>query len=225
MSTSVSHGTAKRVPEPVGRVAELMSGYPGTWSLCGGWAVDAWIGKETREHGDIDVSVFAHEQRALFDHLPGWQLLAHGAAWEANDTEVWWNGRRDLPVATHIHARPPEFSGAMPKGGIAHAEDGFTREFFVDALDGGEWVLSNEPRVGLPLRQAVQESVWGVPVAAPEALLFFKSRGKRIRLRDHLDFEALRPLLGDEQRSWLRDAIARAGHPWLADLSPKGGGR
>jgi len=225
LSTSVSNEPVNSIPEPVARLAEVMSGYGATWSLCGGWAVDAWIGKVTREHGDVDVSVFAHEQRALFEHLPGWQLLAHHAAWEPSDQEVWWDGRRRLSVATHIHARSAEFSGPMPAGGIANAEDGFNMEFYVDALDGDEWVLNSEPRVGLPLRQAVQESNWAAPIAAPEALLFFKSRGKRIRLRDHLDFEALRPLLDDEQRGWLRDAIARAGHPWLADLSPKGGGR
>jgi hypothetical protein len=213
------------VPEAVARVAALMAGFPATWSLCGGWAVDAWLGRETREHGDVDVSVFADDQRALFEHLDGWQLLAHGPAWEPGKGDAWWDGGQRLPVATHIHARPPEHAGPMPEGGIANAEDGFNMEFYIDALDDGEWVLSSDPRVGLPLRQAVQESVWRVPVAAPEALLFFKACGKRIRLRDHLDFEALLPHLGEEQRTWLREAIALVGHPWLRELAANGGGR
>jgi hypothetical protein len=217
LSTSLSERT--NVPEEVGRVADLMSGYTGTWSLCGGWAVDAWLGRVTREHGDIDVSVFADDQRALFEHLDGWQLLAHDATWEPNDSESWWDGRRPLSAPAHIHARPPELSGSMPKGGIATAEDGFSMEFYIDALLHGGWLLNKEPPVTLPLERAIRLSPWGVPTLAPEALLFYKSKGMRIRLRDHLDFVALLPHLSGEQRNWLRGAIALVGHPWLVELS------
>ena len=222
MSTFVSQQTTSHVPEPVARVADLMSTFPCTWSLCGGWAVDAWLGRVTREHGDIDVSVFADDQRALFKHLDGWQLLAHDAAWEANDSEAWWDGRRRLTAPAHIHARAPELRGLMPEGGIANAEDGFILEFQIDGLSGDEWTLSKEPHVGLPLRRAVQQSAWGVPVAAPEVLLFFKASGRRIRLRDDLDFRALLPELTDGQRDWLHEAISLVGHPWLTQLSLKG---
>jgi hypothetical protein len=46
-----------------------MSSFPAPWALCGGWAIDAWLGRQTREHGDVDVSVFLQDQRALFEHL------------------------------------------------------------------------------------------------------------------------------------------------------------
>lgn len=213
MSTTVSN----QVPEPVARLAEVMSGYGAAWSLCGGWAVDAWLGRLSRDHGDVDVSVFADDQRALFDHLDGWQLLAHDAAWEANDAEQWWDGRRRLNVPSHIHARPPEMTGSMPEGGIAKPEDGFTLDIQVDGCSGGDWIVSREPRIAASLDRCVRESPWGLPTATPEVLLFFKSRD--MRLRDRLDFAALQSLLEDDQRSWLREAIAQAGHPWLGTLS------
>lgn len=71
MSHSVSHETAAPVPAVLEPVIEAMSAYRGAWALCGGWAVDAWIGRITRDHGDIDVSVFVQEQGLLFEDLRG----------------------------------------------------------------------------------------------------------------------------------------------------------
>ena len=193
-----------------------MSGYGATWSLCGGWAVDAWLGKQSREHGDVDLSVFADDQRALYEYLDGWQLLAHDAAWEANDAEVWWDGRRHLTAPAHIHARSPDLKGPMPEGGIAKPEDGFWLDIQIDGRSGGDWVVGREPRIAAPIDRCVPESPWGLPTAAPEVVLFFKSRD--MRLRDRLDFAALLPLLTGEQRGWLWEAISLAGHPWLEKL-------
>jgi hypothetical protein len=198
-----------------------MSGYGAPWALCGGWAVDAWLGRQSREHGDVDIAVFIQDQRALFEHLPGWQLLAHDPVFDAaspGSNAEWWDGRRRLNHSTHIHARPPELSGPVPEGGLAWAKDGFTMEFYLNDGAGDAWLLSDEPRITLPLRACVRPSPWGLPALVPEAVLFFKAAGF-IRRRDQLDFEALWPLLTGEQRDWLRAAVERIGHPWLKELS------
>lgn len=65
------------VPEPLARVAGLMSTFRPRWSLCGGWAVDAWLGRQTRDHADVDIAVFQDDHSALFEDLSGWQLIAH----------------------------------------------------------------------------------------------------------------------------------------------------
>jgi hypothetical protein len=200
-----------------------MAGFFEHWSLCGGWAVDAWLGRVSREHGDVDVSVFVDDQRALFEHLRGWQLLAHRPAWEAGRGDEWWDGDLVLPPATHIHARPPAFTGPMPKDGIANAEDGFTIEFYLDERADDEWILWREPKIALPVRDSVRPSSWGMLIPAPEVLLFFKCQGEILRRRDRLDLLALLPHLTAEQRTWLREAVERAGHPWMKDLSSKRG--
>jgi len=191
-----------------------MRTFAADWALCGGWAIDAFLGRETRLHADIDVSTFAPDQEALREHLRGWQLMPHGpTVGEANADA--WDGRW-LEPPTHIHARP-DTGQPLPGNGIATEEDGFRVEFYVDRRDGGDWVLHREPRIAYPVRDAIRASAWGVPVVAPEVLLFFKSRD--MRRRDRLDFAAVVPQLGAEQRAWLRDAVAAAGHPWLAGLS------
>ena len=88
------------VPETVARVAETMSGYPAHWVLCGGWAVDAWLGGETREHGDIDITIFNDDARALYEHLAGWQLIAHDTQVPGNSSEAWTGRPKESPAAS-----------------------------------------------------------------------------------------------------------------------------
>lgn len=56
-----------------------MAGFGEPWALAGGWAVDAWLGRQTRRHGDIDILTAHSAQSAIFDHLAGWSLVGHGA--------------------------------------------------------------------------------------------------------------------------------------------------
>lgn len=234
MSDSVLRNPTERVPEPVAEIAKLMSPFPAPWALCGGWAVDAWLGRQSRDHGDVDIAVFIQDQRALFEHLPGWQLLAHDPVFDPSapgKNGEWWDGRRRLSHPSHIHARPPELSGPIPKGGLAWAKDGFTLEFQLDDRSDDEWVLSHDPHISLPLRSCVQQSPWGLPTAVPEVLLFFKATAyfgieeqmTGGRYQDEPDFLALLPHLTEKQRRWLREAISlvRPEHPWLSRLAPQ----
>jgi hypothetical protein len=206
------------MPAAVAPVADVMATFPAPWALCGGWAVDAWLGRLTRDHGDVDLSIFVQDEHAIFDHLEGWQLLAHDAVLPAGDG-AWWDGRRHLHVPAHIHARPPDRAGTIPPDGIATTEDGFFLDIQLDDRSDDQWILSRDPRIQVPLSEAVAECPWGVPAVLPEVLLFFKA--KDLRRRDRLDFERLLPLLGSSRREWLHDAVAQLEHPWLADLSAK----
>jgi len=83
-----------------------------------------------------------------------------------------------------------------------------------------------EPRVAMPLAGCIRQSGWGLPTVAPEVILFFKATlyvgtKNHLRPRDEADFAALLPLLTDEQRAWLREAVSSVyvgEHPWLRRL-------
>ncbi len=76
MSNNPSDRTALSVPEPVAYVRDLLRGIAAPWFLCGGWAVDAWVGQQTRDHWDVDIAIFHDDQRAIFEHFAGWALIA-----------------------------------------------------------------------------------------------------------------------------------------------------
>lgn len=199
------------VPEPLARLADLMSGFRPRWYLCGGWAVDTWLGGQTRDHADVDIAVFQDDQRAIFDHLAGWRLIAHDPN-VAGDTRERWDGRRlDLPA--HVHARSP---------------DGLNLEVLLNERSGRDWVFSREPPVIMPLRRCARQSAWGLPTVVPEVLLFYKATAyfgdeelEGRRPQDEPDFLALLPHLAQRQGRWLREAVSQVhpGHPWLTELS------
>ncbi len=214
LSSSVSDRPAAHVPEAVLGVAGLMSTYQPTWALCGGWAVDAWLDRQTRDHPDGDIAVFQDDHRALFDHLAGWQLIAHDPNVDGGTSEPWDGRRLDLPG--HIHGRLDAGEG-LPDRLDAATQQGFGLDIQLNERSGDEWILSHEPRISLPLQNGVRQSPWGLPTVVPEVLLFFKAR--ELRRRDKLDFLALLPHLTDEQRDWVREALSLVGHPWLPQLS------
>jgi hypothetical protein len=193
-----------------------MSSYPRPWALCGGWAIDAWLGRISRDHGDVDLSVFDADHQQLLDHLAGWQLIAHTSD-GADMEKVLWDGRR-LPVPSHIHARSPQDAGPLPEDGVCEPAKGWWLDIQIDGIEGEEWVVRSEPRVSLPLTQALFASRWGVPATAPETVLFLKAVAPR--RRDWRDFVACLPHLNEQQLAWLRGAIERTypDHPWVDAL-------
>lgn len=213
MSTpATTAGTA--VPEPVTRLAALMSSYPRPWALCGGWALDSWLGRVSRDHDDVDLSVLDADHRELEEHLAGWQLIAHTSVVDDSSNAL-WDGRK-LPVPSHIHARSPSDAGPLPEDGVCMPAQGWWLDIQIDGREGDDWVLSRDPLISMPIRDAIKRSPWGLPTVVPQALLFFKARD--LHRKDRLDFARFRKHLTPEQRDWLRDAIAQMEHPWLADL-------
>ena len=212
-------------------MAALFSTYPRPWCLAGGWAVDAWLDAETREHGDIDIVVFEPDQPAMFEHLePGWDLVAHDANLVGVYTEPWDGEPLALPAHLHCRPRSPGRADLMQwiTPPFKSMKDGNDLEVVVNELPGGEWLLHSEPRITVPLAEAIRASPWGLPTLGPEYLVFYKATAYvgdphiKPRPRDETDSQAILPLLSDGQRSWLRDAVGRVPHhEWAAALLAK----
>ena len=212
MTNAAPRQSQTAVPEPLARIAEVMSTFRPDWFLCGGWAADSWLGSQTRSHGDVDITAFHDDQRALFDHLAGWELIGHDDN-VADDSPEPWTGRTlDLPA--HVHA---------------HSRDGFNLEIILNDRTDGDWIFNRQPPITLPLERCTRESAWGLPTVTPEVILFYKAHPPAwrdtsppaLRPHDELDLLALLPHLTRQQRNWLCAAIALVdpGHPWLPRLA------
>jgi hypothetical protein len=178
-----------------------MEAFGSTWSLCGGWAVDSWLGRQTREHLDVDIAIFRDDERAIFEHLADLHLAAHDTP-DATHNDRWDGRALDFPA--HIHAT---------------FEDGLPWELQLNERSGRDWILGRDPRITIPVERFAQSSSWGLPTMAPEVLLWYKAEASRSH--DEADLRAVVPHLTDGQRDWLREAItlAHGDHPWLGRLS------
>jgi len=195
----------EQIPDLLARVAALMSDFEPEWALCGGWSVDAWLGRRTRDHCDVDLTIFQDDQQAMFDYLTdGWLLNGHDDD-DPDGTEP-WSGRR-LGFPSHIHA---------------YFGETFNLDIQLNRRDAGDWVFSTRAGIRLPVDRCHATSAWGIPTLAPEAVLFYKAIGV-IRPHDETDFHTLAPTLTDDQRSWLSAALAslRPEHEWLPALQSR----
>ncbi len=191
-----------QAPLSVAEVATLFADITSPWWIAGGWAIDLFIGHQTREHEDIDVSILRRDQSAVHDALAGWDVYV---ADPPGALRPWPTGEY-LPVGKHDVwcRRTPE--------------DPWSVWVMLNESEDDFWVFRREPSIRLPVATVVRHTADGVPYFAPHVQLLYKA--KHLRQKDLADFEAAASLLADEERTWLRDRlIALYGdHVWVAAL-------
>jgi hypothetical protein len=186
-----------------------MAQFPGPWWIGGGWAIDLWIGSQSREHEDIEVCVLRRNQAVFRSYCAGWQFFTpRNDQWTPMaDDEVLVPPRFMLQfqqtpaTVTAIEGMPPVF------------------EFLLnDIADDNQWIFLPEPSVRVPLDQVHGASPLQVPVTMPEIVLLHKAL--YVRPKDEHDFQRVRTLLSANQRAWLAMQLARLRpeHAWLPQL-------
>ena len=180
----------------------LFRGFDAPWWVAGGWAIDLFIGRQTRTHGDIDLSILRSDQERLRQHLAGWDIhVAHDGVltpWEVGD---------------HLTALRHQFWVRRAAG------EAWAFEILLEDDAEGDWLFRRTPAVRVPLEQIGRVTLDGIPYITPEIALLYKANAPEIE-RNTADFSAAVSLLEEAPRRWLRDAIAMlyAGHPWLERL-------
>ncbi|WP_425837254.1 nucleotidyltransferase domain-containing protein [Streptomyces fractus] len=194
-------------PAPVSEVAARFDGTGAPWWVAGGMAIELAAGRVLREHGDIDVMLLRRDQRIAHQVLDGWELWA---ADPPGTLRPWEPGERLAAGVHDIWCRPA----------------GATRwriQLMLEETEGDVWVSRRDPRLRRPLDALGFTTADGTPVVSPEVQLHYKAKG--LRPKDQVDFDAALPILAQEQRSWLADALAATygrGHPWAERLRMTG---
>jgi hypothetical protein len=183
------------------RVSELMREFHRPWAIAGGWSIDLFLGRQTREHADVDVAILRRDQVAL-------QALLDG-------------GRVEKVVEHQLRPWMAAEWLALPIHEVhATLGDGFHVEFLLNEFDPetDEWVFRRDDRVRLPFADAIRGDA-AVPYLAPEVVLLFKSKYEDAK--EDGDFRAALPRLEPHQRLWLRNALAMTApnHRWTQILS------
>ena len=51
---------------------KILNDFIKPWYIAGGWAIDLYLGKVTRMHKDIEITIFRRDQRELYEYLKDW---------------------------------------------------------------------------------------------------------------------------------------------------------
>lgn len=185
--------------------AELLESVSFPWWICGGWAIDLFVGQQTREHGDLEVGALHRDQCALFAALEGFEIHA------ARDGTL-----SRLTSEQRDRGLPAEYHGFWCR---PHGAEAFALELLLNHGGDGDWIFRRNPTIRRPLEEVVHRTRDGLPYLAPEVQLLFKA--KALRARDQHDFEQALPRLSAGARAWLVLALARMhpSHPWADQLA------
>jgi len=213
------------------------------YSICGGFALDMFAGKQIRDHGDFDMCFFAEDRQRVLQFLidRDWPIFAR--FWEqdkpitqylfykvedVNDPELkncgFWavkpGGWSEMYPIERANKNIFSYKMHEPRlSSFVFIEVGF------DNKEGDNYVVHDNPQITRPMDKAIMYTD-GIPYLAPEIILFFKTdkfaaTHPYLKPKMEADFKAVMPMLSNEQKDWLMGAI-KAAHgnetPWLDGL-------
>jgi len=184
------------------KVGSLLHDLPCPWFVCGGWALDLFLGRVTRTHKDVDIAVARDDQFVVRDYLRrrGWTLeKAIGG-----ELTPWADGER-LELPAH----------AVWCRNDSHDPDFF--EVLLNEIGGGRFRFRRDQSVTLARGRMSFRHSSGLPVLAPEVVLLYKSNCPD---EYDADFRSTARSLSEESREWLKNALEKlpARHPWADSL-------
>jgi hypothetical protein len=187
--------------QPPEMVRSLMREFEADWFIAGGWAIDLFLGKETRPHDDIEIAIFRKDQIALREYLDDWKLQVA----ENGNLSPWKKGEFLEPPVHAIHC-----FGENPKLPFL--------EVLLNESDADVWQFRRHRQITKPLSAMFLTNKAGIKFLCPEIVLLYKS--KNPRAKDEQDFRAIIGKVGRESKKWLKDAllICYLQHHWLKDL-------
>jgi len=210
------------------------------YNICGGFALDMFVGREIRKHGDFDLSFFREDKRKVIQFLQDneWPVYARTELREfflvTDPDDDRLNGLENMWAV-----KPGSFANMVPLDGkentytykiIEPRLQGFDFiEISFDKRENGYFVIDSEDGKGARVERALDKAILykhGIPYMSPELILFLKSHPfnmehEYLKPKTQNDFPAVLPMLSNEQRDWLMDALDKAwpeGYGWLDGL-------
>ena len=177
--------------------ASRLAGVAAPWCVAAGWAVDLHVGRQTRDHEDLEIAVPEAGFAEIAGRFPEMAFYAPG------------NGRV-------VPATPAAMAEAHQTWAWDTEAEVWRFDVFRETHDGDLWISRRSKTLIRPYAEIVRTSSEGIPYLAPEVVLLFKA--KHQRAKDEADYATLAPLLTAAERAWLNDALAvvHPGHPWIA---------
>lgn len=171
------------------------------WYVAGGWALDVWHGRQTRQHEDLEFVVMRHgadDFRAILHDLDFF-TVRDGAV-------------EFLPPSVKLP------SDVWQLWGADRGQGRWRVDMMMEPGTPDRWIYKRDRTIQMARSDAVRTSEAGIPYLAPINVLLFKA--KHCREKDRKDFDLSLPKLSAEEKQqlavWLNEL--HPGHAWITQL-------
>lgn len=196
------------------------------WHLCGGFAIDAYLGEITRKHKDIDITVSFDDMKACIQHLKtkGWNIDAPVGNQRFVSVEIALEGSDLYFDNIWCYKEGADFINIEKTDGIFKYMKFINREQigldFIEVLfnkvENGIFYYQKNHNIMINTDMAFIKK-GKISILAPEVILLYKSRNYDNDDYKH-DFDVVINKLEKERYSWFINAINIVypdGHPWI----------
>lgn len=182
-------------------LAQRLHGSAITWCVTGGWALDLFLGQQTRDHADLEFATLSS------DIPKARKALAELEFFAARNGELSFL-ERDTDVPDDIW----QLWGADFKSQVWRVD------MMIERGTTDRWVYKRNSAISQPRDQAIYLNDQGIPFLAPANVLLFKA--EHIRKKDQQDFDRVLPHLRPHEKVLLHRWIVSeyVEHPWLEQL-------
>lgn len=203
-----------------------LSGLNVQWHLCGGLAIDVYLGNITRKHKDLDISISFNDMRICIEYLKtkGWEIdapIGNGRlvtidyAMEHPDLyfDNIWCYRKDADFIKLIK------SDDIFKHLEYIREEQESLDFIevlFNRIEDSLFYYKRNNNITRNLDKAFIKKD-GISILAPEVVLLYKSTNFTNKDNEH-DYNIVIKKLEKERCDWFIDSMKTAypkGHPWI----------
>ena len=182
-------------------VTERLAGVGVGWCVVGGWSIDLFLGRQTRDHHDLEIAIERADFRSVRRQLGelDFYVVKNGQLRRLGDEE-------EPPADTH------------QTWVFDPVDDAWRVDVMVEPGDADTWVYRRDEQVRAPRSFMVGRTAGGTPFLRPHGALLYKAKSRLPK--DEADLDSCLPNLGEDARVWLASAIERVHpeHPWIDRL-------
>ena len=185
--------------------ARLLAPVEAPWYVAAGWAIDLFLGAQTREHSDLEIAA------------PSDRFDTVATVLERAGFELYVVGEHEaIPLAQAGEALELHHQTWL----LDRAAGCWRMDVFREPSDGDTWICRRDESIRLPYAELILRTPDGIPYARPEVVLLFKAKHAHEE-KNAADLAAVLPRLDEAAREWLAEALAIAhpGHAWLVEVS------
>ena len=197
---------------------------PFSWAVCGGFALDLFLEKDTRIHSDIDICVFEKDREKIFHYMlqNNWLVYEFRGQGKVRPLDVALSSEtgRNL-MCTNGECDIVKFYPCEDEHLLWYEffHTGIKElnylEFLFNTTDEDYFIFDKSQGIKREYSKAILFNE-GIPYLAPEIVLLYKS-SRSDNPEYQYDFEQTYWHMDDEQRMWFSkslDILYPNGHIW-----------
>ncbi len=210
----------------INEAVELLDGQGFEYAICGGMAIDLFLGYESRRHGDLDILAFWNDRISIILYMQSvgyqvYEMLGGGLAHQITDI----NNQKYKKNNIFCTSPDCELVGITPTNEqdiyiIDFFPIGQTKLNFIELLfnhkDENYILYARNKEIKREIDKAILVKD-GISFLSPELLLLYKSTDTEREGYQH-DFELAISKMDHEQKEWFNKALKYMnpnGHKWL----------